>query len=49
MPNDRELDQAAAAIDEAREAARAERASRPFDGTDVEPVNEEDESGFSPT
>jgi hypothetical protein len=49
MLSDRELDQAEEAIDEAREAAHAERDSRPFGGPGVEPVNDEDDEGFSPT
>lgn len=43
MPSDRELDAVAEAIDEARAAARAERDSRPFDGTiEHEPRPDED-------
>lgn len=37
--SDREIDQAAEAIDEAKEAAREERESRPFDGGEVDQVD----------
>jgi hypothetical protein len=45
MPSDRELDHVADAIDEARDAVRAERDSRPFDGSGAEPDQGRNEDG----
>jgi hypothetical protein len=45
MSSDRELDAVAEAIDDARDAARAERDSRPFDGSGTQGVAAPHEMG----